>query len=97
MTDATPATELSPEQLQEAADAEWRACEVEGGGYWSSRPCKDHRPWQYGAGGTAGHARRCRRAGCPHHVHAFARTDAAYCSGGCRMAVLRERRRGAAR
>jgi uncharacterized protein (DUF2336 family) len=33
--------------------------------------------------------RVCARAGCENHLHRWARVDAVYCSGACRMAALR--------
>lgn len=89
MTTATP-LDPTPEQLDAAAAEEAAACTERSGSYWGTECRASYIAWHKRA------VRRCAGPMCPHHVHAFARVDAVYCSGTCRMAALRERRRRAA-
>jgi hypothetical protein len=79
-------TTTNPERL---AEAEARSCTLKSNGYWG-RTCQE----LLANGGSWYRVRRCARPECPHHVHTWARGDARYCSGTCRMAALRARRRG---
>lgn len=93
---ATPSTTPEDEAREEAA-----ACRAEGpNNAWHKTKCNEavrgvYEQGRYRRLSPAEGARICARQACPHHVHSWARGDAVYCSGTCRMAVLRERRRAA--